>query len=124
MIGLSAITAMPSSTTNCALIPRWARSAAAARAPVPRTSSSSPETIITVRRGLKPCFASASTPSNRVIREPLSSMEPRPQTAPSAMTPAKGGWVQSFSVPGVTGTTSWWAIRITGASEGSAPFQV
>ena len=115
---------MPSSSTNWAVMLRDFSKAAAARAPWPRTSSSWLEARITVRLGLKPVAARVSTPSNRVTSEPLSSMAPRPQTAPSAMTPPKGGCFQSPSVPGVTGTTSWWAISTMGARDGSEPVQV
>ncbi len=115
---------MPSSRTNRALTPRDFSRAAAARAPVPPASSSWPLTKITVRFGLKPLAARASAASNIITRVPLSSTEPRPQTAPSAISPAKGACFQSPSVPSVTGTTSWCAIRMIGASAGSEPVQV
>ena len=122
--GKSLTTAMPSSSTHSAVRPRAFISAAAAMAPVPPASSSWPLTMITVRFGWKPDAASASSDSKMVTSAPLSSIAPRPQTAPSAMTPAKGGCFQSFSVPSVTGTTSWCAISTMGASDGSDPFQV
>jgi hypothetical protein len=59
-----------------------------------------------------------------VTSEPLSSIEPRPQTAPSATTPSNGGWVHAPSLPGVTGTTSWWAISTIGGQGGFEPGQV
>jgi hypothetical protein len=59
-----------------------------------------------------------------VTSEPLSSIEPRPQTAPSATTPSNGGWVHAPSLPGVTGTTSWWAISTIGGRAGFEPGQV
>ena len=122
--GWSATTAMPSSSTNWALMLRDLSRAAAARAPTPRTSSSWPLTMITVRTGLKPLAATPSSASNRVISEPLSSIAPRPQTAPSATTPSKGGWLHWPSLPGVTGTTSWWAISRIGGRAGFEPVQV
>ncbi len=124
LTGLSVITARPSSSTNSAFTPRAFSAAAAARAPVPRTSSSSPLTRMMLRFGLKPWAARLSSASNRVISVPLSSTAPRPQTAPSAISPEKGGCFQLPSVPGVTGTTSWWAIRMMGARLGSEPAQV
>ena len=68
-------------------------------------------------------FSASPKPASRpTVRRTLH--VPRPQTAPSAITPPNGGCFQSSSVPGVTGTTSWWAISITGARAGSEPAQV
>ena len=77
-----------------------------------------------VRVGRLPWRAKYSAASNKAISEPLSSMAPRPQTAPSAIAPPNGGCFQSPSVPAVTGTTSWCAISTMGASDGSLPGQV
>jgi hypothetical protein len=80
--------------------------------------------MIRVRLGLKPRAARVSHASMMAISEPLSSMEPRPQTAPFWIAPENGGAFQRPSVPGETGTTSWCAINTTGGSAGSDPFQV
>ena len=42
---------------------------------------------------------------------------------PSAISPENGGWVQSFSVPDSTGTTSRCDINRTGSMVASVPFQ-
>ena len=54
----------------------------------------------------------------------LSSSVPRPQTQVPSTVPEKAGCVQFFSVPGSTGTTSWWDISRIGGSCGRRPFQV
>ncbi|MNT81169.1 hypothetical protein D3C72_2207380 [compost metagenome] len=77
-----------------------------------------------VRWGVKPLASSISTASSWLMRLPLSSQEPRPQTKPPWMAPEYGGCSQSPSVPGATGTTSWCAISITGAALASLPGQV
>ena len=100
-------------------------SAIALAPPTLRTTSSLfPETIRRVRLGLKPWPARASAASISATSEPLSSIEPRPQTAPSRIAPEKGGAFHWLRVSSATGTTSWWAIRMIGSSEGSEPFQV
>jgi hypothetical protein len=122
--GKSVMTASPSSSTNSARTPRERSSCAAACAPRPPASSSWPLTRWTVRCGLKPLAASASKASNSATSDPLLSIAPRPQTAPSAITPSNGGWDQSPSVPAVTGTTSWCAISTIAGNAGSDPGQV
>ena len=77
-----------------------------------------------MRLGLKPETASASPASISATSDPLSSTEPRPHTASPARAPEKGGCFHAPSVAGSTGTTSWCAIRITGASKESLPGQV
>ncbi len=37
------------------------------------------------------------------------------------MSPEKGPWSHSPSVPGTTGTTSWWAMSWTASRSGSVP---
>jgi len=78
----------------------------------------------TVRRGWNPSARSISTASRIATTLPFVSSVPRPHTNPSAIAPENGRWVQFFSVPGSTGTTSRCPMRRTGGSEGSLPSQV
>ena len=77
-----------------------------------------------VRRGRAPRESTYSAASSSPISISLMSMAPRPQMKVSSTWPEKASWVQSPSVPGTTGTTSWCAMSCTGANEGSLPGMV
>ncbi len=117
--------APPSSMTSSASTPRCFSRSASLRAPsAPPTSSSCPNARMTVRAGRKPSPASMSTASSSPATLTLSSSDPRPHTQSSAMAPSNAPCSQRPSVPGSTGTTSWWAISTIGLRDGSVPCHV
>ena len=120
---MPSVTLPPSSRTQANFDPRLASSSEIFFAPSrPPTSSSKPEAKNIVRPGFQPSPMSSSSASKRPMSDPLSSMAPRPQMNPSAMTPSNGGCVHLDSVPGSIRNDVFVAPKRQGASDGSAPY--